>query len=48
MMFGADVAYLWDVYGLSDPEELHGEAKDLHILARAIFEEVPDAARSTG
>jgi hypothetical protein len=41
-MFGPDIAFLWDVYALCDPKELTDEAKDLHILARAIFEEVLD------
>lgn len=45
-MFGPDIAFIWDVYALCDPTELTDEAKDLHILARSIFEEVQDGPGS--
>lgn len=41
-MLGPDIAFLWDVYALCDGNELTDEAKDLHILARSLFEEVLD------
>ena len=44
LMLGPDIMYLWDVYGLCPPADLSDETLDLHILARAIFEEVEDAS----
>lgn len=48
MMLGPDIAFLWDVYALLQADQVTEEAKDLHILARSIFEEVSDVPGHQG